>query len=50
MSKNTKAILIGFLLLAAFLLAGTNDMHDEARQEQVTAEILASAPAWVVTK
>lgn len=50
MSANTKAILIGFLVLAAFLLAGTMDMQDEANQERVTAEIIATAPGWAVTK
>jgi hypothetical protein len=50
MSTNTKAILIGFLVLAAFLVAGTNDMQDEQAQEKLTAEIIAAAPGWAVTK
>lgn len=42
--------LILLAILAAALLAGTNDMHDAEAQERVNAEIVASAAAWAVTR
>ncbi len=49
MSKKIKALIVGLLLLAAFVVAGTGDLQDEIVQEKVTADILASAPQWAVT-
>lgn len=48
--SRLKAVLIGLLVLAAYVLAGTSDLADEQVEARVTAEIVASAPGWAVTR
>jgi hypothetical protein len=45
-----RAVLVMLAIFAAMVLAGTNDLADEQVDARVTAEIMAGAPAWAVTK
>jgi hypothetical protein len=50
MRERTKVVVVALLILAAFVLAGTNDYQEAIAQEKRTAEILALAPGWVATR
>lgn len=47
---RVKALIVGAILLAAFVVAGTGDIHDAEQSARLTGEIYASAPQWAVTR